>query len=102
MHLNLSPSFQCAGKRQFIGKFEARASRQTVSDARNFETRPAQAFGQVIAGSVSFDVGTQSDHHLADRLAVQALLQRGDSKVLRLHIIKWGNLSTENVIPAAK
>ena len=23
MHLNLSPSFQCAGKRQFIGKFEA-------------------------------------------------------------------------------
>src|SRR5437867_1421229 len=77
--LQLPPSFQRMTEREFIGKFQAGARRQTMGDPGNPKAIPGEAAGQIKTRGIAFDIGAQGDYDLFDRLLDKALFQASDA-----------------------
>jgi hypothetical protein len=99
--IHVTPTFQGATQGELIGKFQASSGWKAVSNSSDFEARSGEAFGEIKAGGVALNVGSQRDDDFLDRLPPQPLFQRSDMKVIRFDAIQRGDFSAEDVIFAA-
>ena len=69
----------------------------------NTDTLPlGQAPGQIVAGGIPLNVGTERDDDLVNPALGQALLERVDAQFLRANAVYRGNLAAKHVIVTAK
>ena len=73
-----------------------------MGDAGDFQPRPREPFGQVKAGGVAFDVGSEGEHDFLNGLLGEPFFQFGDPEILGLDAIKGRDFSAEDVVFAAE
>ena len=93
--LQFAAAFQGPAQGQFVGKFEAGASGDAVSDASNLDLVRCQAFGEIEAGGVAFHVCAQRKDDFANWFLRKAAFQLADAEVFRFDAIDWGDAASQ-------
>ena len=73
-----------------------------MRDSRDFHVPLGQALGQIVAGGIPLNVGTERDDDLVNPALGQAMLERVDAQFLRANAVHRGNLAAKHVIVTAK
>ena len=100
--MQFAAAFEGAAEREFIGEFKARARWQTMGDAGDFDIRRGEAFGEVEAGGVAFDIGAQRKDDFADWLVLQSSFEFHDAQVFGFDAVQGRDAAAEDMKFAAK
>jgi hypothetical protein len=96
------PPFKSAAEGDFVGKFEAGARWQPMSDSGDSKTFAGKTFAEVKTGGITLDVGAERDNNLSNSPLGNAAFQFGNTQIFGLNPVERRDFSTQDVILAAK
>jgi hypothetical protein len=100
--IHFPPAFQRAAQCQLVGKLQTRTGRQTVGNARQFQSGARQSLRQIKPGGVPFNVSAECYDNFFNGLGDQAFFQLRNSQIIRFNAIEWGDFSAKDVIFTTK
>jgi hypothetical protein len=95
-------TFDGAAEGEIVGEFEAGTGRESVGDAGDVDVEGSEAFGEVEAGGIAFDIGAEGDDDLADGAGFEAGFELLDAEIVGFNAAEGGDFASENVVTAAE